>query len=101
MIYDCFPFFNELDILEIRLNSLNDSVDRFVLVESTRTHQGKPKELYYQNNKDRYAQFHSKIIHVISDVFPDSVHTPWQYEQFQRTEIKRGLVNCIPDDVII
>ena len=33
MIYDCFTFFNELDLLEIRLNTLNDVVDRFVIAE--------------------------------------------------------------------
>ena len=38
MIYDCFTFFNELDILELRLQLLYDVVDKFVLVESTKTH---------------------------------------------------------------
>ncbi len=41
MIYDCFTFFNELDLLEIRLNVLRDVVDRFVLVEAGETHTGK------------------------------------------------------------
>ncbi len=101
MIYDCFPFFNELDILEIRLNILNDSVDRFVLVESTRTHQGKQKELYYKQNKGRFAKFQEKIIHVVSDTFPNDEMTSWDYERFQRNEIKRALVNCQPEDVIL
>ena len=42
-IYDCFTFFNELDLLEIRLNELNEVVDYFVLVEATTTHSRKPK----------------------------------------------------------
>lgn len=46
MIYDCFSFFNELDLLEIRLNVLKDVVDRFVLVEAGETHAGKPKPFY-------------------------------------------------------
>ena len=48
MIYDCFTFYNELDLLEIRLNVLNDVVDRFVLVEMNKTHMGddKPFTLY-------------------------------------------------------
>ena len=41
MIYDCFTFFNELDLLDIRLNILNDYVDKFVIVESTKTFTGK------------------------------------------------------------
>ena len=48
-VFDCFPFYNELDLLEIRLNILNDVVDYFVLTESTRTFTGKPKPLYYNN----------------------------------------------------
>ena len=45
MIYDCFCFFNELDLLEIRLNELNPVVDKFVLVEATMTHNGDKKPL--------------------------------------------------------
>ena len=59
-VYDCFTFFNELDLLEIRLNELNDVVDYFVLVEATTTYSGKPKELYFQKNKDRYKKFEKK-----------------------------------------
>ena len=52
MIYDCFLFYNEFDLLEIRLNELNPVVDKFVLVEATRTHQKKKKLLYYAENMD-------------------------------------------------
>ena len=45
-IYDCFNFFNELDILELRLNILYDYVDYFVIVESSVTHSGQPKPFY-------------------------------------------------------
>ena len=44
-VYDCFTFFNELDLLEIRLNELDNVVDYFVLVESKRSFQNKPKEI--------------------------------------------------------
>jgi beta-1,4-mannosyl-glycoprotein beta-1,4-N-acetylglucosaminyltransferase len=67
-IYDAFLFFNELDLLEIRLNLLNDQVDYFVISESDLTFSGKPKPLYYSENKDRFKQFEKKIIHqVITD----------------------------------
>ena len=46
-VFDCFPFYDELDLLEIRLNILNDVVDYFVLSEATRTFTGKPKPLHY------------------------------------------------------
>jgi Glycosyltransferase family 17 len=66
-VYDCFPFFNELDLLEIRLNELYDVVDYFVIIEGERTHQNGEKPLYYAENKDRFAKFHDKIINVVID----------------------------------
>ena len=53
MIIDCFPFFNELDLLEIRLRLLDDIVDKVVLVESTRTFSLNKKKLYYNENKEK------------------------------------------------
>ena len=50
-IYDCFNFFNELDILEIRLNTLYEYVDYFVIVESNLTHSGEQKPFYFEENK--------------------------------------------------
>jgi beta-1,4-mannosyl-glycoprotein beta-1,4-N-acetylglucosaminyltransferase len=63
-IYDSFCFFNELDILELRLNILNDVVDKFIICESSVTHSGKQKKFYFEENKDRYSKFLDKIIHV-------------------------------------
>jgi beta-1,4-mannosyl-glycoprotein beta-1,4-N-acetylglucosaminyltransferase len=106
-IFDCFTFFNELEILDIRLNTLNDYVDYFVLVEATKTHSGKEKELYYLKNKEKFKKFEDKIIHVIVDDMPerkegqDEVSYRWQLENFQRNAIMRGLKNCKDDDIII
>ncbi|MHB1696717.1 MAG: hypothetical protein ACYCSQ_01205 [bacterium] len=69
-VYDCFPFFNEFELLEIRLNELNQVVDKFVLVEATKTHQGKEKPLFYDKNKDSFKKFRDKIIHIVVD-FPN------------------------------
>ena len=44
-IYDCFQYFNEDHIVDLRLNILNNHVDYFVISESTKTHQGKLKNL--------------------------------------------------------
>ena len=46
-IYDCFQFFDEEHILDLRLNILNEFVDFFVMVESTTDHQGNPKKLNF------------------------------------------------------
>jgi beta-1,4-mannosyl-glycoprotein beta-1,4-N-acetylglucosaminyltransferase len=66
-IYDCFPFFNELDLLEIRLNELYDVVDYFVIIEGECTHQNNSKPLYYEENKERFVKFSDKIIHMVLD----------------------------------
>jgi hypothetical protein len=100
MIYDCFTFFNELDLLDIRLNVLNDVVDRFVLVEATHTHQFKPKPLYYSDNKERFKAFEHKIIHIIVDDLPKAKNS-WDMERFQRNAIARGIKDCMPGDTII
>jgi len=71
-IYDTFLFFNELELLEIRLNTLNDCVDFFVLIESTKTFSGLDKELFYEKNKELFKDFHHKIIHLVVDSYPTS-----------------------------
>ncbi|WP_448530533.1 hypothetical protein [Raineya sp.] len=106
MIYDCFAFFNELELLEIRLNELNDVVDKFVLVEATRTFQKQPKPLYFQENKHLFKDFEHKIIHIVVDKYPTfwkkfRVPTPWDYDDHQKEHILLGLQNCKDDDVII
>jgi beta-1,4-mannosyl-glycoprotein beta-1,4-N-acetylglucosaminyltransferase len=62
-IFDCFPFFNELDLLEIRLNELCDVVDYFVLVEAPFTHSGNKKPLYFAENKKQFGKFWNKIMY--------------------------------------
>ena len=67
---DVFIFFNELDLLEIRLNELNPVVDEFMLIEGTRTHQNKPKPLYFDQAKEKFKDFLPKINHVVVDRWP-------------------------------
>jgi len=100
MIYDTFTFYNEFDVLEIRLHELAGVVDRFVLVEATKTHSGKPKPLYYRENRSRFAEFTDCIVHVVVDDLPDS-NDAWTLENFQRNAIARGLANCCPDDAVL
>src|SRR5262249_48262662 len=64
-IFDCFMFFNELEILSIRLKELYDVVHRFVIIEAPVTHQGKPKPLYFHENSERFRTFSDKIHHVV------------------------------------
>lgn len=75
-IFDTFLFFNELELLDIRLHTLNDHVDYFVLSEATKTFSGQPKPLYYEENKTAFKRFEGKIIHNIVDDTPDDF-TKW------------------------
>src|SRR5205823_1107096 len=100
MIYDCFLFFNEVELLEIRLHDLSAVVDRFVLVESPVTFSNKPKPLYYADNRDRFKAFEDRIIHVVVDDNPPA-DSPFDRENHQRNCIARGLAACHPDDVVL
>ena len=99
-IYDCFTFFNELEILEIKLNELYDHVDHFVLVESTETFRGNPKPLFFAENKQRFSKFLDKIIHVVVTEHLET-HNPWEREFYQRNQILRGLTSCQDEDIVI
>jgi hypothetical protein len=101
-IFDCFTFFNEFELLEMRLNELSPVVDKFVLAEATKTHQGKDKPLYFLQNQEKFSAFKDKIIHVVVDHFPENnEQLSWVYERHQRNMLKEGLTDCQPDDVIL
>lgn len=103
MVYDCFTFFNELEILDLRLNVLNCVVDKFVVVESTKTYTGNPKPLLFNINKHLFDKFLDKIIHVVVDDMPDPISSSnvWNLENHQRNCIIRGLTNAKDDDLIL
>lgn len=100
-IFDCFIFYNELDILDIRLHTLAPLVDRFVLVESTHTFTGQPKPLFYAENKKRFAEFEDRIIHIVVDDMPAEAESTFVREAHQRSAIGRGLDEAKPDDLIM
>lgn len=97
MIVDGFTFFNELDILEIRLNELKDVVDRFILVEAEQTHSGLAKPLYFEQNKERFKNFN--ITHLVA---PNIETTDaWVRERAQRDFIKNGWNDLDDNDIVI
>lgn len=100
MIYDCFTINHELDMLEIRLNVLNSIVDKFVIVEASRTHTGKDKPFYFDENKSRFNKFSDKIIHIKLTEF-GNCKTSWDYEHYQRDNIMLGLTEADDDDIIM
>ena len=93
MVYDCFQFFNELDILKIRLNVLSPVVDKFVLSEATETFSGLKKPLYYEENKELFSEFADKIIHVVVEDTPEG-DTHYR-DTFQKNAVVRVALGCI------
>lgn len=100
MIYDCFQFFNELDILKLRLNIMKDIADYFVISESVVTFSGDSKPLFYEENKDLFREFRDRIIHVVVEDTPMDTDA-FGRDHHQKCAVARGLVNCSPDDIVI
>lgn len=99
MIYDCFQFFNELDLLKLRMHILSPVVDRFVISEATETFSGLKKPLYYEENKEMFSEFADKIIHVVVEDTPEGY--THDRDTFQKNAVGRGLQGCSEDDIII
>ena len=115
-IFDCFMYYDEDLILDLRLNLLNKHVNKFVIVESTYTHSGKSRELLFDIKK--FSRFKDKINYVVLDKQPSSLFTineedsehsknskyilnAVKRENLQRDTIIKGLVSALPDDLVI
>ena len=70
-IFDCFMYFDEELILDVRLNTLNEFVDYFVIVESRFTHSGEERNLRF--NHQKFEKFKDKIIYLIVDEPPPNL----------------------------
>jgi len=94
---DVFPFCNELDVLEVRLHALAPYVRRFVLAESEQTHSGKPKPLYFEENRARFADFD-----ITSVVIPSlTTADPWKREEFGRSWLLGHLGDGDDDETVL
>lgn len=100
MIYDCIPFFNELDILNLRLHILDSIVDKFIIEESTVTFSGEPKELCFAKNKEMFQEFLPKIEYIVVDNSPVDTTTHLR-DKFQKNALEKGLADAGEDDMII
>ena len=103
-IYDCFQYFNEDHIVDLRLNILDSFINKFIIVESTVDHQGKTKKLNFDINK--YKKFKDKINYIIVDDTPDVFKKPHLggeslVESHQRNAITKGLISAEDNDLII
>ncbi len=98
MIYDCFSYWDEDLLLDLRLNILDNYVDYFVIVEGNKTWQNNPKKLHFEINK--FEKFKDKIIYIPVTDLPDGVD-PYLRENHQRNAIIKGLKNSKENDLII
>ena len=115
-IFDCFMYFDEEVVLDLRLNSLNEYVDYFVIVESTFNHKGEKRELKF--NLKKFEKFEKKIIYLVYDKLPQKIETinttdtedeksrkyifnAYLRENGQRNYIAEGLNNADQNDIIL
>lgn len=101
MIFDCIPFFNELDILKLRMQILAPLVDYFVLEESTVTFSGEPKEMVFAKNREMFAEFADKIRYVAVEDSPMEGVTTHERDKYQKNQLIRALSDAKPEDIII
>jgi beta-1,4-mannosyl-glycoprotein beta-1,4-N-acetylglucosaminyltransferase len=100
-------FFNEVDILQIRLEELYDVVDQFIICESTKTHSGKDKESIYLKNIKKYKKYSNKIKHIIFNC--PNINSGWTYqdnwtlENYQRQYLASAIdiKKLTSEDIII
>jgi len=115
-IYDCFMYFDEDLLLDLRLNTLNKFVKKFVITEATYTHNGTQKKLNFDINK--FKKFKDKIIYIVVDKQPNNILNITKDESesqrgeklilngmardfFQRENLSRGLKETLDNDVIL
>ena len=103
-IYDCFQYFNEDHIVDLRLNILDQYVDFFVISESTKNHQGEPKRLNFKINN--FSKFKKKIIYLEADPENNLIIKNHRYghsliEQHQRNFLINGLDKASDEDLIL
>ena len=105
-LIDCCMYFDENLMLDLRLNTLNEYVEKFVVVEATRDHSGKEKKLNFDYKN--FSKFENKINYIIIEDLPLNVKSKkknwdanhWR-DQFQRNSLERGFKNCDDKDLIM
>ncbi len=91
-VFDCFTFFNEKELLELRFMEYYDTVDYFVIVEATKTQSGLPHKPIFESLKPQFEKYLDKAIHIVVDDMPNwKKDDIWPAERHQRECIKRGL----------
>ncbi len=115
-IFDCFMYFDEDLVLDVRLNYLDPYVDYFVIVESIFTHRGEKRDLKF--DLEKFRKFKDKIIYIVYDETPGKIEeildkddettktnkSIWNAifrENGQRNYLLKGVENANPEDLIL
>ena len=115
-IFDCFMYFDEDLVLELRLNFLSKFVDQFIIVESKFNHKGEKRELKF--DLKNFKNFENKITYINLDIGPEKIYkispsdtekekdskyisNSAKRENFQRNQIIKGLNNAHENDWIL
>lgn len=100
-IYDCFTYFDNDRLLKLRLETLWDTVDYFVVCESELTQAGKPKPVNFK--PENYEKYQSKIRYLLisADDYPHDINDHWENERFQRNYLANGFQDASDYDWII
>ena len=115
-IFDCFMYFDEDVVLDVRLNLLSKYVDKFVIIESKYNHKGDERQPLFNINK--FDKFRDKIIYILKSDIPEgiekiqtsdnedeiyrkSIFNAWKRENLQRNKIMDGILDADKDDWII
>ena len=115
-VFDCFMYFNEDVVLELRLNYLDKFVDQFIIIESTFNHRGQKKNLNF--DIDKFPEFKNKIKYFVLDTQPSNlekikdsdsedekskkyIQNGYKRDHFQRNYILKGIMDAEPNDMIV
>ena len=98
-IYDCITYCGEDLLLNLRFETLNNYVDKFVIIEGNKYFNGEKKPKFFDLKK--FNKFKNKIDYFFIEDFPEYRGDNYLYEHYQRDQIKRGLGGLAPDDIVI
>ena len=98
-IYDCITYCGEDLLLKIRFETLNNDVDKFIIIEGNRYFNGDKKTKFFNLNK--FEKFKNKIEYYFIEDFPKHNGNNFVYEHYQRNQIKRGFSGLEPNDIVL
>ena len=106
-VYDCFMYFDEDLLLDLRLNTLNEYVSKFIITEATYTHNGTKKKLRFDINN--FKKFKDKIKYILQIDSNDDlakkgeklILNGYARDNHQRNRLADGIVEAEDNDIIL